>query len=238
MVSGTGIYIAQCGKDRGRITFDPERQCILISILNTVSPSMLYISASRPQKLLISVMIFSTILSVWILFAHVITANLINLPKRDILVERTASDACCKSCAPIGKALTDCPITTSDIFCRCDPWVKSAPTCETCIVNALFNTTFAVNPGPTLEIFWAFCQCQGKCRNIATALFAPQPCNFGQDNLCASQHLVSDGPECLHCIKHVDPWMASWFKLEIELAADFVKTGVSAIPGSFLNPAD
>jgi hypothetical protein len=151
------------------------------------------------------------------------------------LISRTApSDPCCKSCGPIGKALLDCPRNTTDIFCVCDPWVKTAPTCQTCISNVNFNTSFAVNPGPTLEIFWAACQCQDQCRTVAEAVFAPKPCNFGTDNLCVSKVLVQDGPDCLCCFEKVDPWFASSFKIFIEQAKDFVKTQISAVPGMIL----
>lgn len=178
-------------------------------------------------------MISPAILTIWLLFVAFVSANFIHLPKRDIILERGASDPCCKSCATIGKVLAECPVQTTDIFCGCDDWVRTAPTCQTCIENVAFNTSFAVNPGPTLETFWTLCQCQSKCRNIANAIFSPTPCNFGQDNLCVSQHLVTDGVKCLPCIKRVDPWMASSFALEIKLAAEFIKTQENAVPGSF-----
>src|SRR5271167_4020122 len=178
-------------------------------------------------------MILSTFLSLWLLLVAFVSAGFVDLPKRDIIAQRSTSDPCCKSCAPIGNVLKECPLATTDIFCGCDQWVKSAPTCQTCIVNALYNTSFAVNPGPTLEIFWTFCQCQSQCRNLASALFSPTPCNFGQDNTCVSQHIVTDGPKCLPCMERIDPWMASWFALEIKDAAEFLVTKKNAIPGLF-----
>lgn len=179
-------------------------------------------------------MLFSIFVSPWLLLAAFVSAKgYLDLPRRDLIVERAASDPCCKSCAPIQQNGVDCPVATSDIFCGCDSWVRAAPTCQTCIVNALYNTSFAVNPGPALEFFWTWCQCQQKCRDVASALFAPTPCNFGQNNTCVSQHIVSGGPKCLPCMERIDPWMASWFALEIKDAAEFLVTKKSAVPGLF-----
>src|SRR5579859_6580684 len=97
------------------------------------------------------------------------------------------SDPCCKSCATIKKVAEECPIATTDIFCGCDDWVKTAPNCQACIFDVGFQTSFAANPGPTLELFWSFCQCQKKCRPFAEAIFGPKPCNGGKDNVCVSK---------------------------------------------------
>jgi hypothetical protein len=148
------------------------------------------------------------------------------------LIRRAApSDPCCKSCGPIGKALVDCPRNTTDIFCVCEPWVKTAPTCQACISNVNFNTSFAINPGPAIEIFWAMCQCKDKCKKVAEAVFGPKPCNYGTDELCVVKTLVEDGPDCECCIREVDEWFASYFKIFVEQAADFLKTFKSAVPG-------
>src|SRR5205814_1886164 len=120
------------------------------------------------------------------------------------------------------QVLNDCPLATTDIFCGCDDWVRTAPTCQTCIFNVFFNTTFAQNPGPLLEVFWAFCQCQHKCRKVAEALFSPKSCNNGADPLCVSKVLASDAAEdCACCLEEKDEWFASWFKVEIKLAKHF-----------------
>ena len=182
-------------------------------------------------------MIWSTILSVLSLSVALVSAhNFPDVSKRHEmhLATRGVSDPCCKSCGPIGDVLVACPLNSTDIFCGCDQWVANAPICEACIVNALFNTSFALNPGPSLEIFWAFCQCGDKCRKIAEALFAPTPCNYGQDGLCAVQHLASpEAEECACCLESTDEWFATWFKVEIELAKEFLDTGIDQIPGSF-----
>src|SRR5271168_4399146 len=89
----------------------------------------------------------------------------LQLPDASHLTPRqVTSDPCCSSCGVINQVLIDCPTNTTDIFCGCDQWVATAPQCEACIWNVGFNTTFAVNPGPILEVFWAWCQCQKVCR--------------------------------------------------------------------------
>ena len=148
------------------------------------------------------------------------------------LVPRATSDSCCKSCGPIGQALVECPLNTTDIFCVCDQWVKSAPTCQTCISNVNFNTSYAATPGPLLEIFWAFCQCQTCCREVAEAVFAPEPCKSGTDNVCVSEILVNDGPKCEKCLHHTDEWFASYFGIFIEQGKEFLETEISAVPGT------
>jgi hypothetical protein len=148
------------------------------------------------------------------------------------LLPRAASDPCCKSCAPIAKVEADCPLATTDIFCGCDEWVAAAPTCEACIANVAFNTTFAVQPGPLLEVFWAFCQCKKECRKVAEANFGPEPCKNGTDELCVVKTLVEDGPECLCCLEKVDEWFASYFGIFVKQAKDFLVTQVSAVPGT------
>jgi len=91
-----------------------------------------------------------------------------------------ASDPCCKSCGTIAKVLAECPTATTDIFCGCDQWVATAPACEACIFNVGFNTSFAMNPGPALELFWSWCQCQKPCRGPAEAIFG-NACSGGTD---------------------------------------------------------
>lgn len=176
-------------------------------------------------------MIFST---ATLLFVHLVCVSASFIPKANglHLTPRATSDPCCKSCGPIGEVLADCPLTTTDVFCGCDKWVKAAPTCQACIINSRGNTSYAVNPGPVLEIFWALCRCQTACRPLATDLFAPEPCNFGTDPVCASKGLVNDGPECLCCLEKKDEWLTSWLRVEIEEAAAFLATGINAIPGS------
>jgi len=159
----------------------------------------------------------------------------LEFPKRDEyhpeLIARGTSDPCCKSCGPIAKVLGECPLATSDIFCGCKQWVCSAPTCQACISNVNFNTSFAQVPGPLLEIFWAMCQCQDECRDVAEAVFSPKPCAGGTDEICVTTTLVKDGPKCYKCLKKTDEWFASYFGIFIEQAKDFLKTKKSAVPG-------
>ena len=177
-------------------------------------------------------MIKSSILSLWFLCVAFVSASFIDLPKRDLLVSRGASDPCCQSCATVGKVLDDCPLDTTDIYCGCDDRVRTAPTCQTCIVNAGYNTSFALNPGPALEIFYSFCQCQKPCRKVAEAIFGPKPCNHGTNNTCVSETLVEFGEKCVRCIKETDGWLAASFRLEIELAEKYLKTKKNAVPGT------
>lgn len=146
------------------------------------------------------------------------------------LLPRATSDPCCKSCGTIAKVLADCPTATTDIFCGCDQWVATAPACEACIFNVAFNTTFAMNPGPALELFWAWCQCQKPCRGPAEALFG-NTCSGG-DGVCVSKALVKDGPDCSCCMKKVDPWFDSFFDVWIGQAKEFLATGKPSFPGT------
>jgi len=146
-------------------------------------------------------------------------------------LSRRASDPCCKSCGPIAQVLGDCPTATTDIFCGCDQWVAAAPGCEACIFNVGFNTTFAMNPGPALELFWSWCQCQKPCRPIAEALFG-NTCAGGADPSCVTKVLVKDGPACSCCMKKVDPWFTSFFDVWIEQAKTFLATGKASFPGT------
>ena len=141
------------------------------------------------------------------------------------VLPRQATDPCCKSCGGIQKALDECP-AGSDIFCGCDQWVAAAPTCEACIFDVNFNTTYAANPGPALELFWAWCQCKWECRPVAEAIFGG-PC----DQTCRSKVLAKQGPDCSRCMKRVDPWFTSFFDVWIQQAKQFLKTGVSPYPG-------
>jgi len=144
---------------------------------------------------------------------------------------RRDSDPCCKSCALISQSLAECP-ADADIFCGCDIWVEGAPTCEACIYDVGFNTSFATNPGPTLELFWAWCRCPTQCHSTAAALFSATPCGGGANETCVSETLVKDGPECACCLETVDQWFASFFKVWITEAESFLKTGMSSHPGS------
>ena len=179
-------------------------------------------------------MIWFAILSLFIfLVSHITEAAFPdNLPKRHAtnLIRRT-SDPCCKSCGTIAQVLADCPVATTDIFCGCDQWVATAPDCEACIYNVAFNTTFALNPGPALEMFWAFCQCQKACRSTAMALFGPEPCGGGTDPWCVSSILAKAGPRCEYCLREVDEWFASFFSVWVRQGAEFVKTGKTSFPG-------
>lgn len=94
-----------------------------------------------------------------------------------------------------------------------------------------FNTSFASNPGPSLELFWAWCQCQRPCHAVATAIFGPEPCSGGADAVCVSKTLVSSGDQCLQCLRHVDEWFASFFQVWIQQAKQLISTGKSAYPG-------
>lgn len=145
-------------------------------------------------------------------------------------VERRASDPCCKSCAVIAQVEAECP-ATADILCGCDQWVKAAPGCEACIYNVGFNTTFATNPGPSLELFWAWCQCPSVCHDIADAIFGAS-CGGGTDALCVSTALATKGPACSCCLHEVDEWFASFFDVWVEQGKEFVKTGVASFPGT------
>jgi hypothetical protein len=148
------------------------------------------------------------------------------------LIARATSDPCCKSCGPIAEIISECPLETSDVFCDCERgWVKAAPTCQTCIANVNFNTSFAAAPGPLLETFWALCQCQWHCREVAEAVFAPQPCKGGTDEICVTSALVKYGPECNKCLKKTDEWFSSYFEIFVEQAKEFLETNKSAIPG-------
>jgi len=150
------------------------------------------------------------------------------------LVERQASDPCCKSCSVIAQVEAECPVATTDILCGCDQWVKAAPGCEACIFNAGFNTTFASDPGPALELFWAWCQCPSVCHSIADALFG-NSCAGGTDGTCVSTTLVKDGPGCSCCLHKVDEWFASFFDVWIMQAGEFLKTGMPSTPGNILS---
>jgi len=97
--------------------------------------------------------------------------------------------------------------------------------------NVNFNTSYAATPGPLIEIFWAFCQCQWCCREVAEAVFAPKPCKSGTDNVCVSEVLVKDGPKCKRCLHHTDEWSASYFGIFIEQGKEFLETKISAMPG-------
>lgn len=176
-------------------------------------------------------MIWSTIVTVCLLPLVLAKAFPGNIPKRPELVARQVSDPCCSSCAGIQQNFIDCPPATSDIFCGCDGWVAAAPACEACIFDASFNTSFALNPGPALELFWAWCQCQVPCRSSAEAIYGGT-CADGTNHTCISEVLVSDGPECECCIKDVDPWFASFFKVWIEQGKSFLETGVYVVPGA------
>ena len=99
------------------------------------------------------------------------------------------------------------------------------------MANVNFNTSFA-KTGPLLETFWAFCQCQKYCREVAESVFSPKPCANGTDEICVTTTLVNKGPLCLKCLKKTDKWFASYFEIFIAQAADFLKTKVSAIPGT------
>lgn len=176
-------------------------------------------------------MIWSTIVTVCLLPLVLAKAFPDNIPKRPELVARQVSDPCCSSCAGIQQNFIDCPPATSDIFCGCDGWVAAAPACEACIFDASFNTSFALNPGPALELFWAWCQCQIPCRSSAEAIYGGT-CADGTNHTCISEVLVSDGPECECCIKDVDPWFASFFKVWIEQGKSFLETGVYVVPGA------
>jgi hypothetical protein len=149
------------------------------------------------------------------------------------LVPRQTSDPCCKSCGPIAKVLADCQTTNTDIFCGCDQWVAAAPGCEACIFNVAFNTSFALNPGPALELFWSWCQCQKACRGPAEAIYG-NTCAGGTDAMCVSKALVKYGPTCSCCMKGVDGWFTSFFDVWIEQAKQFIATGKSSVPGTLL----
>jgi hypothetical protein len=157
--------------------------------------------------------------------------------KRDrVILPRATSDPCCKSCGPIGQVLAECPIDDPDIFCGCDQWVATAPTCEACIFNVAFNTTFAVNPGPSLELFWAWCRCKDTCRSTAEALYGAR-CGYGANVTCVSSTLATDGPKCLCCLEKTDKWFASFFAVWIQQAKDFVASGKLSFPGASLYPS-
>lgn len=145
-----------------------------------------------------------------------------------------ASDPCCKSCGTIAKVLAECPTATTDIFCGCDQWVATAPACEACIFNVGFNTSFAMNPGPALELFWSWCQCQKPCRGPAEAIFG-NACSGGTDKTCVSKALVKDGPACSCCIKKHDDWFASFFDVFVQQAKQFLATGKTSYPGTCLS---
>lgn len=180
-------------------------------------------------------MICSTISIFAFLLHATFIAAFADFPKRDDahLFSREVSDPCCKSCGPIGQVLSECPVAQSDIFCGCDEWVAAAPGCQACIANVAFNTSFAKIPGPLLEIFWAFCQCQKPCRKVAEATFGPQPCAGGTDEVCVTTTLVEHGPECECCLEETDKWFASYFKIFVEQSKNFLKTKISEVPGVF-----
>ena len=154
-----------------------------------------------------------------------------NLPKRSVLDSRQTnpSDPCCKSCGAVVASQVGCG-PTSDIFCGCDGWVASAPACEACIYNVGFNTTYAVNPGPSLELFWAWCQCQKPCHTTADAVFGTL-CGGGQNVTCKSEYIARDGPACECCLKKVDPWFAGVFAVWIAEAKEYLKSGTLDYPG-------
>jgi len=156
----------------------------------------------------------------------------LNLPDASRLTPRTTpSDPCCKSCSGINHVLNECA-TSPDIFCGCAEWVATAPACEACIYDVGFNTSFAVNPGPALELFWAWCPCQGPCRTTAEAIFG-STCNAGTDNVCKSKVLVKDGPSCLKCMKGHDMWFSSFFAVWIAEAQLLLSGHPHTYPGTF-----
>jgi hypothetical protein len=175
-------------------------------------------------------MLWSTSLIIT-LFATTICAMPDFPMKRDrVLVPRATSDPCCKSCGPIAKVLADCPPDDPDIFCGCDQWVAAAPGCEACIFDVAFNTTFAMNPGPALELFWAWCRCKNSCRSSAEALYGAR-CGYGTNGTCVSTTLATDGPGCQCCLEKYDPWFASFFSVWIQQAKAFLATGKASFPG-------
>jgi hypothetical protein len=161
-------------------------------------------------------------------------AEIYNKRNPSHLLPRQASDPCCKSCGPIAQVLAACPTTTTDIFCGCDQWVAAAPGCEACIFNVAFNTTFAMTPGPALELFWSWCQCQKPCRGVAEALFG-NACTGNTDGKCVPTALAKDGPACSCCMKKVDPWFTSFFDVWIEQSKAFLATGKKPFPGTSLS---
>jgi hypothetical protein len=173
---------------------------------------------------------FLTSLFLFILVPVVLGAYPDNLPKRaDLLPRQAPSDPCCKSCGTIATVLAECP-TGSDIFCGCDQWVATAQVCEACIFNVNFNTSFAQNPGPALELFWAWCQCQKPCHSSADAIFGAS-CAGNTNATCTSEVLAKDGPACEWCLKEVDPWFAGFFGTWIEQAKAFLASGSPEFPG-------
>ena len=175
-----------------------------------------------------------TILLIYICGMALASANAIpNYPSlEEMKLARRASDPCCKSCSLISQSLAECP-ADADVFCGCDIWVQGAPTCEACIFDVAFNTTFAMNPGPALELFWAWCRCPNACHSVAAALFSAAPCGTGTNETCVSETLVKDGPECLCCLEGVDQWFASFFNVWIEEAHEFL-AGTPRHPGMIL----
>jgi len=145
------------------------------------------------------------------------------------ILPRQAGDNCCASCSKISQSIDECP-TGSDILCGCDLWVAGAPSCEACLYDVGFNSSYATNPGPSLELFWAWCQCPKECHNIADAIFGAS-CSSGTDKLCISKAILENGYGCHACLKHVDEWFASFFKVWIEQAKELLSTGVSLYPG-------
>ena len=173
-------------------------------------------------------MLISTILSVS-LFHFSFVSALPDFPNiHGIFPRQATSDPCCKSCGPIAKVLADCPIT--QIFCGCDQWVAAAPACQACVIDSHFNSSFATNPGPLLEFFWTWCQCQTECRTVAEAFTGTAPSCNATDLVCGSKILVDDGPGCLCCMKKVDPWFAAAFTVELEHAKSLL-AGTLVLPG-------
>jgi hypothetical protein len=134
---------------------------------------------------------------------------------------RRDSDPCCKSCALIAQNIAECPVATSDVFCGCDIWVKGAPSCEACLFDVGFNSTFATYEG-FLEFFWVWCRCPYACRGVAEALVSPSPCGGGTNMTCVSEYLAKEGPECLCCMEKLDAWFSSFFAVWIGEANDFL----------------
>ena len=156
-----------------------------------------------------------------------------NLPQRRsrfLPRQETTSDPCCKSCATIAAVEAECP-ADADIFCGCDQWVATAQECDACIFNVGFNTTFASDPGPALELFWAWCQCQESCHTSADAIFG-ELCDYGANGTCTTIVLANDGPGCECCLKKVDPWFAGFFGIWVEQAKAYLTTGSVSFPGT------
>ena len=179
------------------------------------------VSASR--------MFTPTLIFVW-LFSVTAFCALPDFQKRydPHLVQRAVSDPCCKSCGPIMQIFNKCPLATADIFCGCNVWVRAGPPCQACIYIA--NTTYAP-VSPLLEDFWAFCQCQKECKEIAEAIFAPKPCASGTNVVCLTDAFIKHGPKCNKCLKTTDEWFSASFEIFIEESEKFKKTRQYPIPG-------